>query len=97
MAGQNTPPRPRRVSPPRNKGRAILRHALEFALKRADATHNAAARWLGLRPSTLRRWLAGTHRIDVEAVIESKKLGQHFCTCVALAEKRFMRSAGGDS
>lgn len=70
------------------KGRALLRGALEHALKRAGTTHATAARWLKHDVSTLRRWLAGTHRIDVEAVVESRKLGRHFCTCLALAEKR---------
>ncbi len=89
-----TSPRPRGKSPAHRKGRAVLRQALMFALERAAGTHNAAARWLKLRPSTLRRWLAGTHRIDVEAVVESRKLGRHFCTCLALAESRLVRKAG---
>lgn len=88
-----TSPRPRGKRPAHRKGRAILRDALVFALERAQGTHNAAARWLKLRPSTLRRWLAGTHRIDVETIVESKRLGRHFCTCLALAEKRFVRRA----
>ncbi len=73
------------------KGRALLRAALVHSIEKAGASHNAAARWLKKRPSTLRRWLAGTHRIDVEAVVESTKLGRHFCSCLALAERRLMR------
>ncbi len=93
MTGKVTSPRPRGKSPTHSKGRAVLRHSLMFSIKRAGGTHNAAARWLKLQPSTLRRWLAGTNRIDVEAVIESKRLGRHFCTCLALAEKRFVKGA----
>lgn len=75
-----------------SKGRALLRVALSHAIEHVGATHAAAARWLRHDVSTLRRWLAGTHRMDVEAVVESPKLGRHFCTCLALAEKRSMRS-----
>lgn len=76
---------------PLRKGRALLRVALVHAIDGAGATHAAAARWLKHDVSTIRRWLAGTHRIDVEAVVESRKLGRHFCTCLALAEKRASR------
>ena len=70
------------------KGRALLRVAFQHSLKRAGATHNAAARWLKKEPSTVRRWLAGTHRIDVEAVVDSAKLARHFCSCLALAVRK---------
>jgi hypothetical protein len=70
------------------KGRALLRVAFSHTLERSGATHAAAARWLKKEPSTVRRWLAGSHRIDVEAIVDSKKLARHFCSCLALAVRR---------
>ncbi len=76
-----------------NKGRALLRVAFEHTIDRSGATHAAAARWLKKEPSTVRRWLAGSHRIDVEAIVNSRKLGRHFCSCLAIVVRRRDRKA----
>ncbi len=75
------------------KGRALLRVAFTHSLDRAGASHAAAARWVKKEPSTVRRWLAGSHRIDVEAIVDSRKLARHFCSCLALAVRRRDRKA----
>lgn len=75
------------------KGRALLRVAFQHTLQRSGATHAAAARWLKKEPSTVRRWLAGSHRIDVEAIVDSRKLARHFCSCLALVVRRRERKA----
>lgn len=75
------------------KGRALLRVAFGHTLKRSGVTHAAAARWLKKEPSTVRRWLAGSHRIDVEAIVDSKKLARHFCSCLAIVVRRRERKA----
>jgi hypothetical protein len=84
---------PRNGSGNGNKGRALLRVAFKHTLERSGASHAAAARWLKKEPSTVRRWLAGSHRIDVEAIVDSKKLARHFCSCLALAVRRRDRKA----
>lgn len=79
--------------PSGDKGRALLRVAFGHTLERSGATHAAAARWLKKEPSTVRRWLAGSHRIDVEAIVNSKKLARHFCNCLAIVVGRRDRKA----
>lgn len=84
----------RRPKTPRLKrGRAILREALESAVDNEAPSHSAAARWIDKDVSTLRRWLAGTHRMDAEAVLDSERLAPHFARCVAIVERKTRKVA----
>lgn len=88
MTSQRTPQRPSRVTRSLEKGRAILHEAAEHAIKESGASHNAVARWIGRDATTVRRWLAGTSRIDVEAFVGDPRLARAFATCLALTVKR---------
>lgn len=68
--------------------RRLFRDAFVHCMDATGATSGAAARWLKRRPSTIRGWLAGTHRIDLEAVACSPKLWPHFLRCVVGLERK---------
>lgn len=95
MAGQRNGRRSSNERPGTIKGRALLRDAFVQALENAGIAGKAgvAARWLGKRSSTVRRWLAGTHRLDTEVVIESPQLGRFFADCLALKRAAAVRRA----
>jgi hypothetical protein len=77
----------------RKKGRALLREALEHTVSDVAPSHSAAARWLKKDASTVRRWLAGTHRMDVEAVLDSERLADPFARCLRIVVRRNRKAA----
>ncbi len=96
MTGRNgRRPRPERAG--LVNGRALLRDAFVQCLEYAGVAEKpgVAARWLDKRYSTVARWLAGTHRIDTESVIECPQLGRHFADCLALKRAAIIRKAQG--
>ena len=76
-------------------GRALLRDAFVQCLEDAGIADKPgiAARWLTKRASTVRRWIAGTHRLDSEVILECPQLGRHFADCVALRRAAMVRRA----
>jgi hypothetical protein len=65
-----------------------LRGALRYAVEHSGASLEASARWLGKDAATLRRWLRGERRIDVEAVMRSRHLWPLFLRCLVIAERK---------
>jgi len=62
----------------RAKARALLSGCLAQAIGETAPSHEAAARWMFVDASTIRRWLRSTVAINVEAVLASPKLGAAF-------------------
>jgi len=50
--------------------------------------HADAAQKIGISPSTLRTWMRGTHRINVEKVAAATNLWPHFLRCLVMLERR---------
>lgn len=53
--------------------RAVLREALLATVETAPSRASAAM-WFGVDVATLRRWLSGETRMDVEAILRSRRL-----------------------
>jgi hypothetical protein len=68
----------------------VLR-ALAHAIEASGASRAAAARWMGIEVSTLARWFALRSSVNVEAVLDSRRLRRSFATCLALLTSRRSR------
>lgn len=71
--------------------RRVFCVAFVHSLEAAGVSVNAAARWMGKAPITVRGWIAGTHRIDFEAVYRSQKLWAPFFRCLVALERKARR------
>jgi hypothetical protein len=68
---------------------AICRSFMIQALRHATAAApsvTVAARWIGRPPATLRRWLAGTSRPDLRALMTHRKFWRMFRICLMRIE-----------
>lgn len=66
----------------REKVRAVLRVCLRQAIEKVGATQAAVARWIGINQSTLTRWLSGKRRVNLEAIMESRRFWPAFRECL---------------
>lgn len=80
------------MSASRLRVRSILIASLVQAMTATAASQLAAARWTGVTPATIRRWLTGETPINVEAVLASMRLGTVFMECLYVNES----SAGAE-
>ena len=62
--------------------RSLLVGALEDAIATAPSAATAA-RWCGVGEATMRRWRRGETRVDMEAVLRSKRLSGVMLRCLA--------------
>lgn len=81
-----------RVRRPLKIARTILCTALRHALEATGMPQAMAARSMGVRQFTVRRWLRGQSPIKVERVLRSIELGKHFIRCLASLERRARRA-----
>jgi hypothetical protein len=77
------------ATPPPNV-RAIMRAAFVHSISATGISHAAVARLVGKNGSTIRRWLAQTTLVDVEA-LEQTRLWPHFFRCWVALERKARR------
>jgi transposase-like protein len=68
--------------------RRLFGAALAHAVDKSCRSHAEAARKIGISQSTLRTWLRGTHRINLEKVAAASNLWSHFLRCLVVMERR---------
>lgn len=80
-----------RVTRSTKEVRAVLRGAFSHALAQVGESQAAVARWLRKDVSTIRRWQAGTVKIDVESIMRSGRLWAPFLRCLVILERKARR------
>jgi len=81
----------RHVTRGKQECRATLREAFAHACERSRGSQAAIAMWLGINPSTVRRWLKCERPLDVEALMGSARLWPHFFRCLIGLERKARR------
>lgn len=66
------------VRPPPKRSRAFVSSCLRAALKDVGTTQRGLARTLDRDPKTIGRWCRGETRVNVEEILEVKRLGRAF-------------------
>lgn len=59
-------------------GDDLTLRSLDHALGTTDCSVADAARWMGVSRSTVTKWLAGTAKVNVDAVLRSQRLAIPF-------------------
>ena len=76
-----------RVRRSEKEARSVLIRSFAHALTVAPS-HAAAAKWMNRKPVTVRRWLSGDYRLDVEAIMCSPKLWRAFLGCLIEQDRK---------
>lgn len=71
--------------------RRLLSAAFVHALTTVQASHEKAARWLGVTARTTGRWARAEGAVDVERLACSRQLWPHFLRCVVAMERKGRR------
>lgn len=61
------------------------------AVENSGASINAISLWVNRSAVTVRGWLAGTHRINQEALRRSPLIWSHFARCMMISERKARR------
>ena len=62
---------------------ALLIAALRFAMSETEASLADTAKWCGVNPATIKRWLRGEHPVAIERVMLSRRLWPAFWSSLA--------------